>query len=213
MVGITHTRTQPHSRGHRQQLQIEERRAEYKERHNPDWPRIFSVPWNSSVISCVSYESLLGRLALPQPKVLKEQLNLKPRTLNNPSHLPPALVPPHPSPPLSQKKRPPCIFLAYIFMNFLQIRDIRKKKKKSGGVRGRAAGVNSGTSSSPPTPTKIEHLYNAVPLWSQYNVHMHRLKAKNPLSSEEFKSPNEVSSPLFLDTDRYRCCQFNHLHR
>lgn len=52
----------------------------------------------------------------------------------------------------------------------------------------------------PPPPTKIEHLYNAVPLWSQYNVHMHRLKAKNPLSSEELKSPNAVSSP-FLDTD------------
>lgn len=54
----------------------------------------------------------------------------------------------------------------------------------------------------PPPPTKIEHLYNAVPLWSQYNVHMHRLKAKNPLSSEELKSPNAVTSPPFF---RYRC--------
>lgn len=81
---------------YRQQLQLEEWRVESKLRHKPDWPKkIFSAIKLQCDFFCVLWKSD-GAASPPQPKVLKEQLNLKPRTLNAPSHLP------SPSPPTSQ---------------------------------------------------------------------------------------------------------------
>lgn len=107
-TGIAHTQP-PRSVGHGQQLQLEERRAESKLRDKPDWPRYFQCletpVW---FCVCVSYGSLPEWLPLPQPKVLKE-LNLKPRTPNTPSHLPPpSPSPPTPQPtPLPKEETPP----------------------------------------------------------------------------------------------------------